>query len=129
MNNSVNKFNIWDWNKKLYTEREGKFGIPKDLGAQWFWDNFQIKSAPLYREECWYHIPIAWGDEVHKMITNIRQKFGDQVEFRQIKEKMAWLTVYYRVSEDLADKDKIKENVNQLIQIAQANLRDKDLHP
>lgn len=113
------------WNKKLYPRDENaeKWTPPKNIGADWFWDNFQIKSAPKFREACWFHIPNAWADDVANLITAIRNCFGDGVEFTQIKEKFCYLTVYYSA------KAEIRPKVDEMIKHTQAVLRNKGLHP
>ena len=116
--------NIHEWNQKLYPIEESKRLLPRELLAQWFWDNFQIRSAPKFKEECWYHIPIAWGDEVTSLINNIHTLYQDKVRFIQIKEKMAWLTVYFR-----ADTKEIEGAVYNIIKTTQETLRKKGLHP
>lgn len=112
---------VLDWNKKLYDYEASC--PPKELGAEWFWENWKIKSAPKFRDECWYHIPPAWGPDVHNLVTAIINCFGDKVKFKQIKEKFATLTVYTETDQETRLK------ISEMVQHTQTVLRNKGLHP
>lgn len=110
---------IQQWNKLLY--QDSKDG--KGWGAKEFLDELQLESWPLFKDKCAYHIPYKWTQEVKSLVQNIRELFGDQVVFKQIKEKFAWLTVYYDCPEEL------RPEVQRAISYAQDNLRAQGWHP
>jgi hypothetical protein len=106
-----------EWNKKLY---QGK----KELGADWFWDNFQLKSAPLYPNACWYHIPEDWERPVAILLATIQQKFGDRIELIQVKEKFCTLVVYFS-----AATDEIYDLIQGAVELTRQELRERGVHP
>lgn len=114
--------NIHEWNAKLYKYNE-KNRRPEELRAQWFWDNFNIESAPLFGSACCSHIPTCWGDDVGELIRDIQNRFVNQVRFIQIKEKFACLVIYIETSKE------IRIEVNKMIEATIKNLQDKGLHP
>ena len=116
--------NIHDWNSKLYPRNEetGAF-LAENLGANFFWDNFGIKSAPKFRDECYSHIPSLWKDDVSLLIKSLQEKYDNKIDFIQIKEKFAYLTVYY----DSSEKD--KKDIDNRVEECRNILRSKGLHP
>lgn len=90
-------------------------------GADWFWENFQIKSAPLYKEACWSHIPKVWADDVAELLHTLQDKFD--ISFVQIKEKFCELIVYYDAPQEQ------KEEISKLIKATKENMRNKAIHP
>ena len=113
---------IHDWNNKLYPiDKQGKF-TSREIGAEYFWREFGIKSAPLFQEYCWYHIPQDWKDDVSDLIRAIQDRFPRLV-FVQIKEKMASLVIYYDCEKE--DRDEVKK----MIEECRVKLRAKSLHP
>lgn len=108
-----------DWNKKLYREGE----LTGEYGADWFWDNFQIKSAPLFKNACWYHIPKKWGSAVADMVNELKSTHPN-IQFAQIKEKFCCLTVYF----DNIQKD-YAEDVYFIVEKCRERLRAEGVHP
>lgn len=115
-------FFVNDWNKKLYRDGE----VVGEHGADWFWDNFQIKSAPKFKDACWYHIPQKWGDIVFEMITELKDKYPD-IKFAQIKEKFCCLTVYFDYDYNIQKDD--AEDANHIVEKYREKLRAEGVHP
>ena len=92
----------WDfvrkWNDIIY--KDAGVPIKSGISAQQLWDEFKIKSAPLYRDQCWSHIPGRWADDVRDLIRKVQAELGDKVRFVQIKEKWCFLTVYFESDSD-----------------------------
>jgi hypothetical protein len=110
-------FNLHDWNKKLYSDK-------KLWQAEEFWNELGLKSWPKFKDCCTYHIPLSWAEEVKKLVLTVQKNFGDQVRFRQIKEKFCYLTIYYD-----ADSNQIHNDVRKLINKSIDNLVKQGLHP
>jgi len=104
-----------NWNKRLYSNNDS------GCGAQWFWDNFKIKSAPLYRDSCYSHIPSLWADDVAIMIRNIQGLSKNSVQFTQIKEKFCDLVVYRDCPKEY------EKAVSQEVQDCRNRLKEKNL--
>ncbi len=90
-------------------------------GADWFWESFQIKSAPLYEDECWSHIPKVWANDVSELLHTLQSKFN--ISFVQIKEKFCELIIYYNAPEFQ------KKEIDKLIKDAKDKMRAKAIHP
>lgn len=114
---------VSDWNKKIYRDDDGNM-MSGGLHAEELWDEFQIKSGPKFSDACWSHIPEKWADDVRLMISEVQDKFGGKVEFRQLKEKFCSLTVYFS-----AENDEIREEVNKIISSCIERLQEKGVHP
>lgn len=110
------------WNKKIYKNEDGSF-VCGGLGAEEFWEEFKIKSAPKFKGACWFHIPERWAKEVREFIRAVQEEFGDKVQFAQIKEKFCWLTVYYD-----CDKE-TRKRVEELRAECIKKLVEKGVHP
>lgn len=119
----MSDFDLNYWNKKIYKDENDKF-VEGGLRPKDFWEEFGIKSHPIFRGECYSHIPERWADEVRSMIKKAQKRLGDRIKFIQIKEKFCHLTVYFDSSDEEAKKEFLeikKECVD--------NLRNKNLHP
>ena len=118
--------NLWTfvgkWNKIIY--RSAGVPIKSSITAETLWADFRIKSAPKFPQECWYHVPEKWVDEVREMITTMQREIGNKVEFKQIKEKLCHLTVYF----DTADKH-ARQRMYELIEECTKKLIEKGVHP
>lgn len=117
---------LGEWNKKLYGDRF----MQKENYTRFdelLWKTFKIKSWPLFRDACAYHIPDLWREDVIKFIYKVRGGLGDRITFTQIKEKYCHLVVYYhpKDKEDEEAKRLIKEWVKECIE----SLIQKGLHP
>ena len=111
------------WNRKIYRDDVGNF-VEGGLKAQQFWDEFKIESGPLFKDQCYSHIPEKWADDVRLFIKQVQSELGSRIIFKQIKEKWCWLTVYYGVTDIEADnrlKELERECMDRLIQ--------KGIHP
>ena len=109
--------NIKDWNKKLYQYPDDK-EVEKSMGADEFWDKFNIKSSPKFRDACWYYVPGVWADDVCEFISAVQEELGDRIEFVQIKEKFCCFNAYVKSKDEGATKrfDELKkECVDKLI--------------
>lgn len=113
-----------DWNYRIYRDDNGEFIREGGLGADEFWDEFQIKSGPKFKDACWSHIPAKWADDVRLMLHQAQKELGDRVSFTQIKEKFCYLTVYFGAKDEEA-----KKRMNELIVECEVRLRAKDLYP
>lgn len=105
-----------EWNRKLYGE--------SGWGAEEFWLELQLKSWPKFENECAYHIPAAWTEDVTVLVKTIQQELGDRITFQQIKEKYCDLVVYFS-SKDTEAGDRARELIRECI----ANLINKGVHP
>ena len=105
------------WNQILHPEYP-----VVELGAEWLWTEFGIKSAPKFDNECWSHVPECWGDDLKQLIPAIKDKYPD-VQFLQIKEKYCSLTIYFSSSPH------DRESIDVMIEKCQDVLRRKGLHP
>jgi len=112
-----------EWNKKVYCDDEGK-PLDGGLGAEEFWNEFQIKSYPKFDNACAYHIPAKWADDVRDLLTTVRKELGDRIKFSQIKEKYCELTIYYK-ADDLDAQMRFKELETDCID----RLIAKGIHP
>lgn len=112
------------WNKKIYKNEDGSIVEGNKILPKELWEDFQIKSFPLFRNACYFHIPIKWTKDVREMLKKARSELGDKIKFCQIKEKFCDLRVYYDASDNEADI-KMKE----LISECRNNLIVKDVHP
>lgn len=118
-----NSDDLMDWNAKLYRDQHP--GLTGEYGADWFWNELEIKSAPKFKDCCWHHIPKCWADEVKAMVVELREKFPS-IEFTQIKEKFCDLTVYWSIEDYDSD---VSNKVRQVIKKYKNKLRDEGLHP
>lgn len=116
-------FCVDEWNKKIYKNEDDSF-VGGGLGAKEFFEEFGIKSGPLFEDKCWSHIPERWADDVRLFIKQVQSELKDQVEFGQIKEKWCRLTVYYCAENENANK-RVKELINECID----RLIAKGVHP
>lgn len=114
---------INEWNEKIYRNEDGS-EVEGRLGADEFWDEFQIKSWPKFRDACAFHIPGKWAEDVREFLTRVRDELGDKVQFAQIKEKFCQLTVY----NSCADEE-TRERLNELKIECVRNLIKKGVHP
>ena len=112
-----------EWNKKIYRDDDGN-NVEGAMRAKELWDEFEIKSGPLYEKECWSHVPAKWADDVRELLTSIQKIFGDKVKFRQIKEKWCKLTIYFS-----AGDEEIQKQVYKLIAECEDRLREKGVYP
>lgn len=115
-------FFVSEWNNKLYK----KGNVTGSHGADWFWDNFQIESAPKFEKACWYHIPKKWGDAVSDMINELRGMHPD-IKFAQIKEKFCCLTVYFDYNYNT--EKEYAASVNSIVEKYRERLRAEGVHP
>jgi len=92
-----------------------------EYGADWFWKNFGIKSSPLYKDECWSHIPKVWAEDVSKLLHTLQSSFD--INFIQIKEKFCELVIYYSAPEYQ------REKINNLIKETKEKMCEKAIHP
>ena len=111
------------WNKKIYRNDDDTF-VEGGLNAKEFWEEFGIKSGPMFKDCCWSHIPARWADDVRIFIKQVQSELGEQVMFKQIKEKWCNLTVYYSSTDQEAG-----ERMRQLEKECIDRLIAKDLHP
>lgn len=105
------------WNKVIYKDANGDWAKGNEITVDEFWDKFQIKSWPKFKDGCACHVPVKWADDVRVMLTRARNELGDRIDFRQIKEKWCTLTVYYSAADEVAQnrmKELISECVEQL---------------
>ena len=114
---------VYKWNAIIYPSNEKGEDIRHGLSASDWWDRFQIKSYPKFRNVCAYRCPATWIEDVTWMVEETRKRFGDKVEFNQIKEKFCILTVYFSADEDT------KEKMYELIAETKARLVAKGVHP
>jgi hypothetical protein len=115
---------INEWNEKIYRNSDGKFVEGPSLGPKEFWEEFQIKSGPMFKDACWSHIPVKWTDDVRLFLKQVREELGDRVSFSQIKEKWCELTVYASTKDDAA-RDRLCELEKECID----RLIEKGVHP
>lgn len=92
-----------------------------EYGADWFWENFNIKSAPRFDDKCWSHIPKVWADDVTELLHSLQSNFD--ITFVQIKEKFCELVVYYQAPENQ------REEINKLIKETKDKMCKKAIHP
>ncbi|KKM60740.1 hypothetical protein LCGC14_1538870, partial [marine sediment metagenome] len=81
---------INEWNEKIYRNEDGS-EVEGTLGADEFWDEFQIKSWPKFRDACVSHIPGKWAEDVREFLTRVRDELGDKVQFAQISVPEGWI--------------------------------------
>ena len=115
--------NIDYWNQKIYKNDDDSF-VEGGWGAKEFYEEFDIKSGPMFGGCCWSHIPARWTDDVRVFLKQVRSELGNRITFRQIKEKWCSLTVYYD-SADQEAHDRLKQLERECID----RLIAKDLHP
>ena len=115
--------NINYWNQKIYRNSDDSF-VEGSMGAKEFYEEFGIKSYPLFKDQCYYHVPARWADDVRMFVKQVQSELGDRITFKQIKEKWCWLTVYYSAADQEAD-----ERLKQLERECIDRLIAKDLHP
>jgi hypothetical protein len=89
----------------------------KPLGPQELWDEFGIRSAPLFKDCCWSGVPDGWSSEVRKLITDLQRMVPD-ISFLQIKEKFRELRVYY-----LLEHEENHKRVEARIRVCQKKIR------
>lgn len=111
------------WNKKIYKNEDGTF-VDGGLNPKQFWEEFGIKSFPLFKDRCYYHIPQRWADDVKIFVKQVQDELGDRIEFTQIKEKWCELTVYYS-SKDKEAGERLKELKKECVD----RLIEKGVHP
>lgn len=111
------------WNKRIYRNDDDSF-TEGNLGCEEFWNEFQIKSGPKFREACYSRIPGKWADDVRQMLKQAQLELGDKINYRQIKEKFCCLVVSFDAKDEEAEK-----RMNELISECQKRLMAKDLHP
>ena len=99
------------WNRIIYD------ATPSDLGAQYFWDKYQIKSSPLFANHSEFNIPSTWAHPVDLLIQDLKAL---NVEFGQIKEKYCTLRVYYKPHSEEAER---------IIERTREQLRVLGVHP
>lgn len=114
---------IQEWNAIVYKNDDGSF-TEGNLLAKAFWEEFGIKSYPLFKDKCYYHIPAKWADDVRLMIKQIQSELGDRIEFQQIKESWCQLIVY-RSAKDKEAENRCREIIAECIN----RLKEKGLHP
>jgi hypothetical protein len=110
-------YNVQEWNDKIYRNADDSF-VGGGMHAQEFWDEFKIKSYPLFEGRCYFFIPERWAEDVRLFIKQVQTELKDKVEFGQIKEKFCWLTVYYTSfgeDTDVRIKELIDECIDRLI--------------
>lgn len=105
---------VHEWNKKIYRNEDDSFYREGELNAEEFWNEFQIKSGPKFREACWSHIPARWADDVRTLLKKVQDELGDKVSFTQIKEKFCQLTIYYSCEDDHA-KQRMSELISECV--------------
>ena len=115
--------NIYEWNKKIYKDKDDNFVVEPKLEAQELWDEFKIKSYPLFKNACFSHVPSKWADDVRRLLKEAQQEFGDKITFLQIKEKWCELTIY------IDAEDHVKEKFYKLKKECVERLKTKGVHP
>lgn len=113
-----------EWNAKIYRNDDGTFVEGNSLSPKELWEEFQIKSGPMFENACRSHIPVKWNDDVRLFLKQVREELGDRISFTQIKEKWCELTVYASAKDDDAEnrlRELKKECVDRLIE--------KGVHP
>ena len=108
---------IQQWNIKIYKDDDGK-EYEGTMGAEELWKEFGIKSAPLFKDQCFYHVPGKWADDVRIFIKQVQKELGDKITFEQIKEKWCGFTVYFQSTDEEARQRLLQleeECINRLI--------------
>jgi len=111
---------IKEWNKKIYKHSN----VKSKPFSEVLWNAFEIKSWPLFKDACSYHVPDLWREEVIKLIYKTRNVLGDRIQFSQIKEKFCYLTIYYSAKDDEA-----KQLMESFVEECRKNLIEKGIHP
>jgi hypothetical protein len=112
-----------EWNRKIY-RNEDDSPAEGNLGADEFWDEFQIKSWPKFKDACAFHIPGKWASDVRELLKSIRSELGNKVSFTQIKEKFCELVIYCSC-EDEETRGRFRELQNDCVR----KLIEKGVHP
>lgn len=106
------------------------YGGPENgLTAEDFYERWDIQSAPLFPNACWFDCPGPWVEDVSQMLDELTTL---NIRVAQVKEKFSELRVYIdQVFDENGeptepdDYDKAQEIIAACIQ----RLRDKKLHP